>query len=105
MVRVNASTGAIELYDDAGALRWSGRPLGFGASVVLSIPGTNDVIVLCNADERRERGPFRNLLRVAPDGSVVWRADLPGETGDDAYVAVRWVGGKLVANTWSAHRV
>jgi hypothetical protein len=35
----------------------------------------------------------------------VWVADLPDATGNDAYVAVKFEGGRLVAHSWSCYRV
>jgi hypothetical protein len=104
MVRLNASSGAVEVFNDSGVLQWSGKPLGYDASVVLPIGGTNDAIVMLNPDACRA-GSFQNLLRVSADGSVMWRAELPGRQGDDAYVAVRWAGAQLLANTWSTYLV
>jgi hypothetical protein len=104
MVRLNASSGAVEVFDDSGALQWSGRPLGHAASVVLPISGTNDAIVLLDPDACRS-GSFRNLLRVSANGSVMWQAELPDRQGNDAYVAVRWAGAQLLANTWSTYLV
>ena len=95
--------GDVQLFDDAGALLWSGRPLGHGASVVLPVPETNDAIVLLNPDEQ-VNGRFGNLLRLSADGSVSWQA-VPVFENNDVFVAVEWLGDKLMANTWSGYRV
>ncbi len=58
----------------------------------VSIPGTDDSVVLLDP-ERRPDGvlpwhPFPNVVRVTPEGKVVWRAELvPGET-----TAKCWLG-------------
>jgi hypothetical protein len=103
MVRLDPSSGAVQVLDDAGALLWSGKPLGHDASLVLPVPGTPDAIVLLSPDAQLN-GRFGNLLRMSPDGSVSWQVEPPFQN-DDAFVAVAWVGDKLIANTWSCFRV
>lgn len=104
MVRLNTTSGEIEFINDSGEIEWSGKPLGHEASVVLPVVGSVDAIVLLNPDACMT-GPFRNLLRVSADGSVSWRAALPDSREADKYVAVRWLGTQLVANTWNAYSV
>jgi hypothetical protein len=104
MVRVNPTTGEVEVLGQDGSRLWSGKPLGYSATIVLPIRGTEDCIVLLDPDAHLT-GQFQNLLRLSAGGSVVWQADLPVGQHNDAYVAVEWSGGRLVANTWSAYRV
>jgi hypothetical protein len=92
------------VFSDAGPRLWSGKPLGYRASVVLPIDRSTDCVVLCDPDEQRI-GRFRNLVRLRANGSIAWQADLPPTYGDDAYVAVRSPAAQLVANTWSGYRV
>ena len=70
----------------------------------LGIPATHDCIVLL--DRRKSIGS--NLLRMGPDGSVLWRASYPlvGLYGvnrsHDAYVQIRDMSGStLRANSYS----
>ena len=104
MARINQRTGEVELLDENGALMWAGKPLGCDARAVLPIDGTNDVVVLLNPDSGGN-GPFRNLLRLAQSGAIVWQADLPTRDRADAYMKVRWQGNRLVANSWSTYLV
>jgi hypothetical protein len=78
--------------------------MGHDAVAALAIRGSSDAIVLLNPDACRG-GPFRNVLRLSMDGVVIWQAQLPGRQNDDSYVSVRWMGERLVANTWSAYLV
>ncbi len=43
-------------------------------------------------------------VRVGPSGDVIWRAALPQSSGD-AFVDIAWLGGELVAHTWSGYRL
>jgi hypothetical protein len=104
MVRLNVTSGDVELFNDSGALQWSGKPLGLAATVALPISGTNDAIVLL-ARTVRVAGPVQNLLRLSAGGAVMWRAELPRGQGYDSYVAVNWAGAQLQANTWSCYFV
>ena len=51
--------------------------------------------------------PYReeNLEFISPDGDVLWRAALPGNTGPDCFVSVRSDGALLMANTWSGFAI
>ena len=68
---------------------------------VLNIPGTDETIVLLEPSE----GPkvVQNLIRVSPDGKVVWRAELPGSE-PDSYTEIQLQGNGVVANTWTGYR-
>jgi hypothetical protein len=65
---------------------------------VLPVNGSSDQIML----QEQTSGPKlqQNLARVASDSSIVWRAELPDHVLD-FFVAVRWVDGRLLANSWS----
>ena len=72
--------------------------------VELPVPGSDGAIVLLDPDRRPEGvlpwHPFFNLLRVAPNGEVVWRAPMV-ETSAKCWVSVGYEGCKLYANAWS----
>jgi hypothetical protein len=61
----------------------------------VSIPGTEDTVVLLDP-ERRPEGvlpwhPFHNLLRVDSDDNVVWRAELSmNETTAKCWMGMRF---------------
>lgn len=67
------------------------------------LPGTSDHVVLLDY----MGGPknFRNVLRIATSGEVVWRAELPDRSGPEAYVDLELSSDGLVARSWSGHRV
>jgi hypothetical protein len=96
------SEGLLTIVDGAGVVLWSGDPLGCRAADVLPIDGSNDCVVLCRHDEV-VRGPFRNVARLAPRGGIVWQVELP--QAGDAYVAIKWMNGLLVATSWSGYSV
>jgi len=68
------------------------------------IPASRDTIVLLDwtSDEARHG---RNLVRITPEGQVVWRATPPENGTLDSFVAVEWEGAVLTASTWSCYRV
>ncbi len=92
----------VDLFDDADVLQWSGNLRGDGARTVLPIAGSGDAIVLVGGSARSQ-GSFRNLLRVSPDGAIVWRAKVP--TDSDSYVSVEWRSERLWAHSWSCYLV
>ena len=95
---------------------FSGRVDGYAVEKAVPIPGEQDALVLLvyDADGAPER--FPNVLRIAPDGRVVWRA-APPETSDldpsmvqvlhdgdpDVWVALGWRkrSRQPSANSWS----
>jgi hypothetical protein len=102
MVRLNPSSGEVEVVTET--VRWSGKPLGYDAAVVLPVSGSDDAIVLLNPDACLG-SPFRNLLRLSAGGAVRWRAELP-ERGTDFYSSVAWgPGDQLLAHSWSCYSV
>ena len=84
-------------------VRWRGKPDGFPAKAVLPLPGSDDAVVLLD----HMAGPknFANLIRLAPDGRVLWRLAPPEGSTNDAYVDLRWRGDQLLANSWSGYLV
>jgi hypothetical protein len=72
---------------------------------VIAVPGSPDSIVLLDAAVASS-AKFANLIRVRPDGAVVWRATPPDTDPQsaDAWVAARWrKRGRLSANSWSCY--
>jgi hypothetical protein len=91
--------------NDDGVI-WRGRPDGYSVVFAAPLPGTDDAIVLLNAELglRNPLGDLKgwpDLLRVGPDGTVVWRAS----AGDrDWWVSIAVTDAELRANTWSGYR-
>jgi hypothetical protein len=70
---------------------------------VVPLPEGDAAVLLDYATARPQMKPFRNLLRVAPDGRIIWRAEPPHH--DDVFVAIRWHDGRLSGNTWGGWSV
>ena len=87
---------------------WRGRPEGRPAISAVSLPGTDDAVVILSATglrkPLRELKTWPNLVRVRPDGTVVWRTSAdPNSTEGDAWTSVRIEGVTLYGSTWSCH--
>jgi hypothetical protein len=99
--RPTVAEGDLVLRDEADREIWRGRPLGRRVKIALPVEGSSDVIALLDAGSG---GTFRNLVRVGPDGTVRWEADLP-RRDHDYYGYVAWNGDQLVATSFSSHTV
>jgi hypothetical protein len=92
---------------DGHRVVWRGKPDGRDAVHVVALPRTNDAVVLlkwpAGHDGKVSRiGTWTNLVRIASDGSIVWRA--VGLDLEDRWTAVRWANG-LFASTWTGFAV
>jgi len=94
------------LVEDAisGTQVWRGKVDNHPVSMIFPLAGTEDCLVLLG---RVAGSPkvFENLVRCRPDGSIVWRAELPEPRGGEAYVHVSWCGAEIAANSWSGFKV
>jgi len=88
----------------SGSVVWQGRPLRLPVEEVQGLPGGSRAIVLLDYTSGPD-GPFANLLCVACDGELVWRAELPSGSSTEAYVSFDLTGDALLANSWTGHRV
>jgi len=61
-------------------------------------------VILYDSDSHVSRNGS-NLMRLNPDGHVLWKASLPGTDWDDCFMDVAWDGSILKASTWSGHLV
>ncbi len=95
---------------DAEAVTWRGRPDGMPVEFVIPIPETRDALVILNpnAGPRTPYGDLKgwpHLLRVRPDGEVVWRIEPGPNPGEhDWWTAVEISEQSIVATTWSCWR-
>ena len=80
---------------------WRGMPEGVPVSKAIALPDISDMMVLL-AYPHHPRRLFSNLIRMRPDGSIVWHAELP--TGNDAYVDIEFRDGSLSAWSWSGYK-
>lgn len=94
----------IEISGASGQQIWRGRPLGYPVKSVIPLVAEDGCIVLCDPDAQLG-GYFENVLRIACDGSVLWRAPMPSSRNDDCYTAIGYDADALVANSWSGYRV
>lgn len=96
-----------ELLVFGSAPRWRGRIEGHRVEQAAALAGTDDAIVLLEPPPIDDLlRPFRNLLRVAADGTIVWRAELPVPADwTDQYVNFEQHAGILSANSWSCYFV
>lgn len=80
---------------DTQKIHWRGKPDGHLVSQVLHQPNMDYCIVLLAINDGPRfypNGPrkfYKNLVRCQPDGSIIWRADLPGSQLD-IYSEARW---------------
>jgi len=85
-------------------LRWRGQPEQRPVEWATAIRFAEDGLALYHYYRPdHPYGGFQNLVRVAPDGSIVWRAELPER--DDKYVNANLVGGRVSAYSWSGFDV
>jgi hypothetical protein len=93
--------------NEAGVV-WHGRPDGRPAISAVLLPGTEDAVVILSAKGlRRPLGELKrwpNLVRVRPDGTIVWRASAdPTSTEGDGWTSVGIEGDTLHGFTWSCY--
>jgi hypothetical protein len=100
-MQYSISDGHLEVKDElqGGRVKWRGS---FGGTVyrAIPLPSTNDCIIIV---EYPNDTVDNNVMRVAPDGSVVWRADPAPEWG--CYSDVTVVGTEIFAQSWSSYIV
>lgn len=96
--------GHVEISDGADLLWW-GDVDNLVAYKVLPLPDTDDGIVVMDWSHRppgvEEWHPFPNLMRIRPDGSRVWTAELPDGLGEKSYTGMEWREGKLIGFLWA----
>jgi hypothetical protein len=89
---------------------WHGRPDGYPVYLAAALPGTDDAIAVLNweAGPRNPLGNVKswpNLIRVRPDGTVVWRTLASIGSGEpDFWVSLHITDRGVFANTWSCYR-
>jgi|SRR6266567_4353939 len=89
----------VVIRDNAHRRIWQGKPEGYVVRWASAVPGSNDGLVLYYyyvPDKRNQA--FKNLVRIRPDGSTIWHADLPTRT--DTYTNVQLDKRKLTAWSW-----
>ena len=85
-------------------LRWRGRPEARPVEWATATRITDDGLALYHYYRPdHPYGGFQNLVRVRPDGSIAWRAELPGS--DDKYVQAKLVEGRVFAYSYGGYDV
>jgi hypothetical protein len=85
-----------------GAFQCEGHYQGIQVLAAMPINDNSKCVILLDPTANKEPR-FENLLCVARDGSVVWRAELP--ESDGAVVSFKITEAGLFANTWSGYYV
>lgn len=94
----------VVLEESSGIILWQGQPEGKPVANAVPLLGSEDCIVLLDYSAAPNDQAFSNVLRIRPDGSVVWHAELP-TSGAETYVAIECEGGELKATSWFGYRV
>lgn len=69
----------------------------------LPIPGSGDILDLATTDDGI--GYTASITRRRSDGSSIWTVMPPEAPKQDAWVAVRLEGPRVIANSWSGYLV
>jgi outer membrane protein assembly factor BamB len=96
--------GVARVTDREGTELWAGQPRGAHVVGVWPLPPTSDALILLRWEKRFTENQFRNLLRIQPDGRVVWAAELPS-TDADMWVEAGVVAGRIRATSWTGFTV
>ncbi len=104
----HAEGGELLIFQEDDKLLWKGRPESYEVLQASSLPNTEDGIVCFNYLQQARFGrhkpiPVSNLVRLKPDCSIIWRAELPYP--DDRYVEFRFDGEQLVAFSYGCFRM
>ena len=102
-VKIDSQVQVIET--DTGRIVWRGMPLDTPVAEVVQIPNSDDGIALLEYFRQDPNRSFANLIRLRPDGSIAWKAQLPDTSGPDAYTSFSLDPSGLHAFSWSGFYV
>jgi hypothetical protein len=102
-VRFRKSGRNLRIVDLNAKVSWEGLPDGRAVQKILRLPESDDHVVLLEYHSGGSENQ-QNLVRISPNGSIVWRAELP-RSQTDTYVDAEIKGGRLFAGSWSAFHV
>lgn len=92
------------IEDAGGKVRWRGKPEQRPVKWAIAIRSSDDGLALYHYYRPdHPYGPFQNMVRVRPDGSIKWRAELP--ESDDKYVSAKLLEGRLTAYSYNGYYV
>jgi hypothetical protein len=93
---------------DSGQLLWQGLIQAMPIRKIAPVPGAPDAIVLLD-HAKQPPGGFPeygwNIVRVSPEGRVVWQARTPEEHGRDFWWDFELQGRELIAWSGSSFEV
>lgn len=95
--------GEITIYSPAGEITYRGKPDGYSVETS-SVTADGNVLVLLKFAAKKF-ADFNNLVLLSNSGRVIWRAELPEPSSGDAYTEFELSNHRLLANSWSGHRV
>jgi len=88
---------ALVIRDSTGHVLWEGRVEGVDVLSVVRLGET--CVAVLEWGQKQQVGRLLNLVRVAKNGSVLWRAEMPTNRNAEAYTKISIEGEDLVA--WS----
>jgi hypothetical protein len=101
-----AEAGEAWAADADGAILWHGVVGGPRVLDALSIPGEDDGIIVLDWSSRppdvQSWHPYANLLRVRPNGEVVWQASAPKSETLGCWTGAGFSEGRLCATGWAS---
>ncbi len=100
---IRVRVGAVEAMRPDGSIAWRWQPAAMRVLGLLPVPEGGEAIVLAEPVASLPKG-VPNLFRCRPDGGLAWTAEVL-TSGDGTYVAARWSGDELLANTWDGRSV
>jgi hypothetical protein len=93
---------------DSGQVLWQGLIQAMPISKIAPVPGAADAIVLLDYDKQPPGGFPEygwNIVRVSPEGRLVWQARTPKEHGHDFWWDFKLQGRQLTAWSFSSFEV
>jgi hypothetical protein len=104
MLNFRVAGDELVIEDAEGKVHWHGKPEQRPVEWATAIRSSDDGLALYHYYRPdHPYGAFQNLVRVRPDGSIVWRAELP--ESDDKYVNADLREGRLFSYSYGGYHV
>lgn len=101
---LSVDDGRLRVSCDQPSFEWEGLLDGLSVLDLIVLPSGAPAVVLLAPPAGP--GPVRNLVGVASDATVSWRAEPPTLGESDAFVSIEAdQDGLISASTWSGYRV
>lgn len=99
MNHYSVSEGQLVIRDGQGTELWRGRLEGHAVIWAATLPDSEDGVALYEPYpaewQKMQCATLQNLMRVAPDGRIIWRAELPER--HSRYVRAKLLPGAIEA--------